>query len=465
MSIITNSFIAINDNDIIETNEFNLSFNNIKYIIKISKTLNHIIFKCLTNNQYYQNILSMQEIISLYPGFSKYNNINDFYLYIITVVRDKNLQINKINSNISIKINLLKIPNSNQLIEIKLNKIGSFNKDEEILSMINKLNNEILFLKSIQNESDSKIKSIMNEIKEIKQDNCKKDNEIKELKSKINNIIDNDVTESNQYKNEINSTSENNWNTSSIISGGNIINNNSIENVNEESNSTKNANEIIDEHKSAYYLNQFNSKYKTNITGNETDLNLSRNYCYIANKYIGYGINEIEDLGNEGLCLLSRIKFNHLQKLYLGDNSISEITILGGADCSQLKELYLGFNVISDINCLARIEFTQLEELYLGYNNISDINVLEKVKFYQLQRLYLNGNKITDISVFGRVKLSQLHILFLSRNNISDIRILGKITFDKLQKLNLIGNKIDYLNNENQSIITLLKKRISKVEC
>ena len=93
-------------------------------------------------------------------------------------------------------------------------------------------------------------------------------------------------------------------------------------------------------------LKEFNNKYKTIIKDIDIrELNLSGKY-----------------IENEGLKYLAKIKFKDLNKLYLGSNEISDISVLEKVNFKGLKELNLSYNKISDISVLEKVNFKELKE-------------------------------------------------------------------------------------------------------
>ena len=48
---------------------------------------------------------------------------------------------------------------------------------------------------------------------------------------------------------------------------------------------------------------------------------------------------------------------------------------------------------------LEKVKFKKLDKLWLGNNKITDINILEKVNFKELIKLNLTNNNIFDIKV------------------------------------------------------------------
>ncbi len=130
----------------------------------------------------------------------------------------------------------------------------------------------------------------------------------------------------------------------------------------------------------------------------------------------------------------------NLERLDLGGNSISDLSVLSGAlsSLTRLELLYLDNNSISDLSPLSGL--TGLTRLYLRNNSISDVSPLSSL--INLAGLYLNNNSISDISVLSG--LTNLIGLSLSLNNISDISVLSGFT--RLRSLLLHTNSISDLS-------------------
>ena len=213
-------------------------------------------------------------------------------------------------------------------------------------------------------------------------------------------------------------------------------------------------------------LETFKNKYGLDIKDNNIDkLNL---------------INK--NIENDGLNELSKIEFKMLKELYLNNNRISDINIIGKMNLINLIILNLENNKISDINIfekvksekleilnfrcnkianiniLAKVNFKELKYLNFFNNLISDIKVFEKVKFEKLEYLNLGGNNISDINILEKVNFKKLKILYLHINNISNITIFEKVNFKNLKELNLCENNIN--ERENDLIIQNLKSKI-----
>ncbi len=164
------------------------------------------------------------------------------------------------------------------------------------------------------------------------------------------------------------------------------------------------------------------------------------------------------NIGNKGLELLSKIEIKDLKRLILEKNNITNINVLEISNFPNLEKLYLNNNKISDITVLQKVKFEKLENLNLSQNEITDINVLEKVNFPLLKKLKLNNNKISDINVFSKVKLEKLETLYLGNNDIIDITVFEKVNFKGLKLLDLKQNYIDNINSFNNNIFENLEE-------
>ena len=87
-----------------------------------------------------------------------------------------------------------------------------------------------------------------------------------------------------------------------------------------------------------------------------------------------------ENLGDDGLKQLSKIKYKNLEQLILASNYIKNIEPLINFKLDILQILNLNNNNISDIRPLGKIKFSKLISLNLMKNNISDISFLEKIR-------------------------------------------------------------------------------------
>ena len=127
-------------------------------------------------------------------------------------------------------------------------------------------------------------------------------------------------------------------------------------------------------------LKEFNTKYKTSLTGNEVFIELNN-----------------KELGDSGFELLSKIHFKNLEILNIKGNNITKIDPLAKLCTEKTKKLGLSFNKLNDINVLKenRFNLKGVEKLSLNNNNIEDIGIFQMEDvFPNLKRLNLCSNRI-----------------------------------------------------------------------
>lgn len=519
-----------------EYNQYTIKEYN--FVIGLS-TLKQIIFQCETKNKYYQEILSHENI----NNELKLYTIESIYKYISNTMKQKKISITTSNNNIKINLFLL-LEKENFNLDILLKEIEyenlikqisekdeaeeeeeynefyygeeSENNDKEneftllkdndeekkkndweiktkkkesiynmykIYNIINKLKNDIIYLKNVKNINETKnndieeiketINKMKNEINILNEENKKNKEEIISLKEIINNSntpkIDYIKTESNDHilqltEEEEEEKSKKTANNYNYNYKENINNNNSIKNkINHKKNK-----------KSYIIKSKMNLERKKNMTqpklskifeqipfNNEESI---VSYLFKEKYEINENNAEIDltnkIIGDDGLDALSQTIFNNLQKLSLDSNNISKINPLSNMDLTKLQILNLDNNCINDINTLDKFNCVNLQTLWLNNNNIKDITVFERVKFDKLQYLYLNNNKIEDISVFTKSKLNMLQRLYLRNNYISDINCLVNINLDKLELIYLNKNNIDFSLQENKDLARNISKKI-----
>lgn len=189
-------------------------------------------------------------------------------------------------------------------------------------------------------------------------------------------------------------------------------------------------------------LSKFNSKYKTDITENTTELDV-----------LG------KKIGDEGLKIICSIKFKKLDQLLLEENDIQSIECLPKNHFGKdLIALDLSTNKISNLEPLAKVVFPNLHHLFLNNNQIISIDIFAKVNFPCLKELNLSSNKIESIKIFENVKFPQLKQLDLSKNQINDLTPLSKANIPDLEDLCLEQNKIESIDALSNMKCKSLKK-------
>ena len=185
------------------------------------------------------------------------------------------------------------------------------------------------------------------------------------------------------------------------------------------------------------FIEIFNDKYKTDITGNEIYLDLRG-----------------KKIENEGLKMLSRINFKNLESLSLSRNGISNLEPLQDMKLSKLKKIDLSYNNITDISPLqeAIINMPRLVNIKLNNNLFQNVDIIKKGTFAKLEKISLENNKISkkNISIIKKLfedkfkKISELFITYNNtKNNDKGIKIFDKKFISKNVELCKI-----YINEE-----------------
>ena len=98
--------------------------------------------------------------------------------------------------------------------------------------------------------------------------------------------------------------------------------------------------------------------------------------------------------------LVDNIRLNYpplvysLEKLYLGENCLTDNVILPLMIFKELRVLNLSFNEIQDLPPSFFRNMVYLEELYLSGNKLTSIPTEDLPRLSRLTTLYLNGNKL-----------------------------------------------------------------------
>ncbi|EJM0901273.1 leucine-rich repeat domain-containing protein, partial [Listeria monocytogenes] len=152
---------------------------------------------------------------------------------------------------------------------------------------------------------------------------------------------------------------------------------------------------------------------------------------------------------SEGIRSLEGIEYlPNLTQVYLEDNNLSDISLLGGL--VNLTDVYLDANPLSDISSLAKLK--NLTNLYVSDCQVKDISAL--VSLSKLESLTADNNQISDVRALKG--LTNLTTLVLYNNQIEDISALGNLrNIVQLELENQVGinNAINY-----QSQITIVNK-------
>lgn len=147
--------------------------------------------------------------------------------------------------------------------------------------------------------------------------------------------------------------------------------NKEIDNLQKELNSLKVLDQVRDK-----YISDFNNKYSTNISKDDTKLDLSN-----------------KNIKNDGLKMLSRINFTNLKELNLSKNELSSFKCLHESNLKNLEVLKLDNNRINSIEVLPYLNCLKLKEIDLNNNKLCNIDSLENlIDFNDLEIIDIRNN-------------------------------------------------------------------------
>ena len=185
---------------------------------------------------------------------------------------------------------------------------------------------------------------------------------------------------------------------------------------------------------------------------------------------------QVLDITGNRISDISSLKGMPLARLHIGQNPISDITVL--PSLKGLQGLYLHSNPVNDLSPIGELtsylsgisdnpgiralgirfmeihdlspitKLTGLTALQLNGNGISDITPL--VALTNLGYIHLSNNQIIDIMPING--LTRLRRLFLENNQISDVKPFAELI--NLRELSLIGNPI----KDRKPLLDLLQK-------
>ena len=189
-------------------------------------------------------------------------------------------------------------------------------------------------------------------------------------------------------------------------------------------------------------LEEFNTKYETNLNLETNDIDLSK-----------------KGIGDEGFQLLSQIPFNHINSINLSENKISDISPLTKMNLNNLIELNLSKNRIISIEIFEKLNLINLQRLYFSYNKIRNIKPLTKANLTNLVKLDLTENLISDINDLESMYCLHLETIGLDMNEINDISVFERVNFPQLHELLFANNYFDHELVKNHDIISNLRKK------
>ena len=185
------------ENNITFVNEFNLEFDNLKYLIKFGKSSNkeeeliiYIKEENILNSEYYQNYYTLQQLQKINKYFRVFDNIDETIENFKDIISEKRLIIKNINDVLYITVKINKIGKGEEEInlEFKKSKLGTDKIVDNLISQINNINLEINNLKNEINNLKNENKNLKEENNFIKEDVKITKEENKSLKEQIKSL-------------------------------------------------------------------------------------------------------------------------------------------------------------------------------------------------------------------------------------------------------------------------------------
>ena len=185
-------------------------------------------------------------------------------------------------------------------------------------------------------------------------------------------------------------------------------------------------------------LNEFNTKFEVNLTGEEIKINLNG-----------------KNIENLDLKLFCSLDYKYLEEIDLSNNNISNLEEMKNLNSPNLKIINLKNNKIEDIEPLKKMNSSNIKKLDLSHNKIINVKPLEEImkKNKKMEIINLENNKIKNIEVLKEILKEKMHNI---SNSIKEI---------KLKNNNLAKKDIeeiyDILNENNAQFIDIIY-RITK---
>ena len=172
---------------------------------------------------------------------------------------------------------------------------------------------------------------------------------------------------------------------------------------------------------------------------------------------------------NKKILYENMINANIIIEIDITNSNLNDITQICELDFVNLEKLYLCENSISNVEPLLRAKFKKIKYLGFGRNKISNDNIpyLLEMKFEQLKELNLYSNNLTDSKIFdlqNSQNLPNLKTFYIGNNRIDwekNNSIDLKYNFKNLKTIGLTcgifdDNTIKYINNFDFSKLEII---------
>ena len=488
-----------NENKTIE-NEFSFPDYNIIIALKENNSLS---ITCEYKQNFYQKILTLNELVKLSETLKTFNDIKEIYSTFLDIIKDNKIFVVQFNDN-QIKFNLLLNHKKNKIqpIEIPLLRIEKIIKKEkennkEIIERkisnnnICSDNDFILVQNNTYDENvDSVILGFVNNLnshmkaKKITNEENKNDtnsNKIKKrTKKKCKTIIGSHMVEKN-YSDDVSEINHNKNNGKEskkdldFYKLYNIINElkneiNFIKDVQQEQMNDKEMREIVQTNKRLVneindiqtkisalnqenienkkeieilknIINDYSKDYKINIKNTKSNDNVGE---YVFNDSLDKNINKTTyntyENKENGIKKSKIPKKNRTNRNHFRGKS-TPLYIKNDSNTRSINmESYLFKQKYKIKGYETEIDLTNEK---IGDNGLE---ILSLIEFNKIKTLSLDDNDLYNITPLRNMNCEQLLVLNLDNNKINDLSILSKVKFNQLQKLWLNNNNITNIN-------------------
>ena len=333
-----------NENKKMEQNEF--SFQDYNIITGLNEN-NALYITCEYKQNFYQKILTFEELIKLSDSLKEFDNIKDIYSTFLNIIKDNKIFVVQFNNN-QIKFNLLLNPKKNKLqpIEIPLLRIEKIEKKEK---------------------------------EKHKEEDEENNNEIFERKISDNNSCgDNDFI-------MISHNDDENENVDSVILGfvNNLNSHMQAKKINNEENKSNiNAN-TLSNNKSRKKTKKKSKVLSDEMLIDKIDFNnvseINHNNNINKENKIDLDLNKFYSIINE---LKSEINFlKEVQKEQMnGNKEMKEIIKINNKLVMEINNIQLKLSDLNEENIKNKEEIEQLKNRINDFNKINKVNKVVNIK-------------------------------------------------------------------------------------
>ena len=481
------------ENKKMEQNEF--SFPDYNIIIGLNEN-NALFITCEYKQNFYQKILTFEELIMLSDILKEFNNIKDIYSTFLNIIKDNKIFVVQFNNN-QIKFNLLLKPKKNKLqpIEIPLLRIEKIEKNEKEMEEKEENNNEIFERKISDNNLCGDNDFIMiNNNQYDENDNV--DSVILGCVNNLNSHMRAKKINNEENKTNINAnTLSNNKNRKKakkkkLLSGEKMIDKIDFDNlseINHNSNNNKDNKKDLILNKLYNFINELKSEinFLKEVQKEQMNDNIEMKEIIKTNKKLVMEINDIQsklsDLNEENIKnkeeieeLKNRIndmnKINKVLNIKNKDNKnkgdSEEYTLNTSFDKNTNTNKTTYTNIFTNrenrktkLFKKSKTKRNKLRGKSTPHYNKNDSNIhsisMENYIFKQKYKIKGNETEIdltnekigdTGFETLSLIEFEQIKTLSLDDNAIYDITPLRNMKLEQLLVLNLDNNQISDLS-------------------